>query len=302
MVEIFPQVMNFQQQLSDMVDQVNRALLDRLPERDEIPTRIHEAIRHSIAAGGKRLRPILTIASHSLHGNARDPMPAALAIECIHTYSLIHDDLPAMDNSDMRRGRLSCHKAFDEATAILAGDALQPMAFEILATAYGNESAVAVDLLRMLAETAGSRQLVGGQMQDLISEGKDPDERNLRYIHENKTAAMIRCALTMGFRLGKKGEEPNLMNLIAEAGLSLGLAFQAVDDLLDITATSEELGKDAAHDAECGKVTWVALLGQEKARELASKHTSDAIDKITEVGGDNTFLLELASQMLHRTS
>lgn len=294
--------MNFQQQLSDMVDQVNHALLDRLPGKDVNPTRIHEAIRHSAEAGGKRLRPVLTIAAHALHRSGRDPMPAALAIECIHTYSLIHDDLPAMDDSDMRRGRLTCHKAFDEATAILAGDALQPMAFEILATAYGEDSAVAVDLVHMLAETAGSRQLVGGQMQDLLSEGKDPDERNLRYIHENKTAAMIRCALTMGFRLGDRGEDPNLMNLIAEAGLSLGLAFQAVDDLLDVTSTSEELGKDAAHDAESGKVTWVALLGQEKARELAAKHTSDAIDKITEVGGDNRFLLELTSQMLDRRS
>ena len=294
--------MNFQQQLSDMVDQVNHALLDRLPGKDVNPTRIHEAIRHSAEAGGKRLRPVLTIAAHALHRNGRDPMPAALAIECIHTYSLIHDDLPAMDDSDMRRGRLTCHKAFDEATAILAGDALQPMAFEILATAYGEDSAVAVDLVHMLAETAGSRQLVGGQMQDLLSEGKDPDERNLRYIHENKTAAMIRCALTMGFRLGDRGEDPNLMNLIAEAGLSLGLAFQAVDDLLDVTSTSEELGKDAAHDVESGKVTWVALLGQEKARELAAKHTSDAIDKITEVGGENRFLLELTSQMLERTS
>ena len=300
MVEIFPQVMNFQQQLSDMVDQVNHALLDRLPEKDEIPTRIHEAIRHSTAAGGKRLRPILTIAAHALHGNARDPMPAALAIECIHTYSLIHDDLPAMDNSDMRRGRLSCHKAFDEATAILAGDALQPLAFEILATAYGNESSVAVDLLRMLAETAGSRQLVGGQMQDLISEGKDPDERNLRYIHENKTAAMIRCALTMGFRLGNKGEDPNLMKLIAEAGLSLGLAFQAVDDLLDVTGSSEELGKDAAHDSEQGKVTWVTLIGEERARDLASEHTENAKKEIEAVGGNHQFLLELTGFMLER--
>ena len=120
--------MNFQQQLSDMVDQVNHALLDRLPGKDVNPTRIHEAIRHSAEAGGKRLRPVLTIAAHALHRNGRDPMPAALAIECIHTYSLIHDDLPAMDDSDMRRGRITCHKAFDEATAILAGDALQPMA------------------------------------------------------------------------------------------------------------------------------------------------------------------------------
>jgi geranylgeranyl pyrophosphate synthase len=228
-------------------------------------------------------------------------MAAALAIECIHTYSLIHDDLPAMDDSDTRRGQPSCHKAFDEATAILAGDALQPMAFELLARGYQDMPEVAVDLVRMLAETAGSEQLVGGQMQDLLSEGEEPDAENLEYIHQNKTAAMIRASLQMGFRLGEKGEDSNLMNLMAEAGLSLGLAFQAVDDLLDVTRTSEELGKDAAHDAECGKVTWVGLLGEEKARELATQHTEDALGKLEEVGGDNAFLLELVRRMLERT-
>jgi geranylgeranyl pyrophosphate synthase len=247
------------------------------------------------------LRPVLLLAAHDLFPGNRNPMAAALAIECIHTYSLIHDDLPAMDDSDTRRGQPSCHKAFDEATAILAGDALQPMAFELLAKGYQDIPEVAVDLVRMLAETAGSEQLVGGQMQDLLSEGEEPDAENLGYIHQNKTAAMIRASLQMGFRLGEKGEDSNLMNLMAEAGLSLGLAFQAVDDLLDVTRTSEELGKDAAHDAECGKVTWVGLLGEEKARELATQHTEDALGKLEEVGGDNAFLLELVRRMLERT-
>jgi geranylgeranyl pyrophosphate synthase len=247
------------------------------------------------------LRPVLLLAAHDLFPGNRDPMAAALAIECIHTYSLIHDDLPAMDDSDTRRGQPSCHKAFDEVTAILAGDALQPMAFELLAKGYQDIPEVAVDLVRMLAETAGSEQLVGGQMQDLLSEGEEPDAENLGYIHQNKTAAMIRASLQMGFRLGEKGEDSNLMNIMAEAGLSLGLAFQAVDDLLDVTRTSEELGKDAAHDAECGKVTWVGLLGEEKARELATQHTEDALGKLEAVGGDNAFLLELVRRMLERT-
>jgi len=293
--------MNFEEQLSAKVEQVNRSLLEALPNREVKPARLHEAIRHSSEAGGKRLRPVLLLAAHDLFPGTGDPMAAALAIECIHTYSLIHDDLPAMDDSDTRRGQPSCHKAFDEATAILAGDALQPMAFELLAKGYHNSSEVAVDLVRMLAETAGSEQLVGGQMQDLLSEGEEPDADNLGYIHQNKTAAMIRASLQMGFRLGEKGGDLALMGLMAEAGLSLGLAFQAVDDLLDVTRTSEELGKDAAHDAESGKVTWVGLLGERKARELATKHTEDALGKLEEVGGDNAFLLELVKRMLDRT-
>ena len=293
--------MNFEEQLSAKVEQVNRSLLEALPNREVKPARLHEAIRHSSEAGGKRLRPVLLLAAHDLFPGTGDPMAAALAIECIHTYSLIHDDLPAMDDSDTRRGQPSCHKAFDEATAILAGDALQPMAFELLAKGYHNSPEVAVDLVRMLAETAGSEQLVGGQMQDLLSEGAEPDADNLGYIHQNKTAAMIRASLQMGFRLGEKGGDLALMGLMAEAGLSLGLAFQAVDDLLDVTRTSEELGKDAAHDAESGKVTWVGLLGERKARELATKHTEDALGKLEEVGGDNAFLLELVKRMLDRT-
>ena len=294
--------MNFEEQLSEKVGQINQALLDALPATDVKPSRLHEAIRHSSEAGGKRLRPVLLIAAHDLFSNNRDPMPAALAIECIHTYSLIHDDLPAMDDSDTRRGRPACHKAFDEATAILAGDALQPMAFEMLSNGYANHPEIALDLVRLLAETAGSQQLVGGQMQDLLSEGVEPDENNLRYIHENKTAAMIRASLQMGFRLGEKGQDEGLMRLVQESGNSLGLAFQAVDDLLDVTRTSEELGKDAAHDAESGKVTWVNLLGKEKALKLAVQHTEDAIGKLNQVGGNNSFLLELVRRMLERTN
>ena len=207
-----------------------------------------------------------------------------------------------MDDSDIRRGQPSSHKHFDEATAILAGDALQPMAFEILAKGYAEDPKLAVDLVRMLAETAGSQMLVGGQMQDLLSEGMEPDEGNLQYIHANKTAAMIRAALQMGFRLGNRGGDDELLHAMGEAGLSLGMAFQAVDDLLDVTGTSEQLGKDAAHDADSGKVTWVGLLGEKKARELAAKHTEDAIEEIKRVGGENAFLLELVKRMLDRTN
>lgn len=250
--------------------------------------------------GGKRLRPILVLAAHELFPGSRDPIPAALAIECIHTYSLIHDDLPAMDDSNLRRGQPSCHKAFDEATAILAGDAFQPLAFEILSKGYVGEPDLALELTAILAKTAGSEQLVGGQMQDLISEGKEPDEETLSYIHANKTAAMIRASLHMGFLLGTKGGDDSKVDLVSQAGLSLGLAFQAIDDLLDVTRSTKELGKDASHDQDSGKITWVTLKGIEEARQLAENHTEFARQSIVKAGGNNEFLLQLIDYMLTR--
>ena len=292
--------MNFSEKLKTWQDQVNQALNQALPGSEVPPARLHQAIRHSVDAGGKRLRPILVLAAEDLFRGENDPMPAALAIELIHTYSLIHDDLPAMDDSDLRRGKPSCHIAFDEATAILAGDALQPMAFEWLARGYASVPTLFADLSLILAETAGSRQLVGGQMQDLLSEGKEPDEENLSYIHENKTAAMIRASLEMGFRIGAMGEDEAKTARIREAGLSLGLAFQAVDDLLDVTGSTVELGKDAHHDLEHGKVTWVSLKGEEGARQLAREHTERAREGLSELGGESGFLLELTTFMLER--
>ena len=292
--------MNFSEKLKSWQGQVNQALDQALPGSEVPPARLHQAIRHSVDAGGKRLRPILVLAAEDLFRGENDPMPAALAIELIHTYSLIHDDLPAMDDSDLRRGKPSCHIAFDEATAILAGDALQPMAFEWLAWGYASVPTLFADLSLILAETAGSRHLVGGQMQDLLSEGKEPDEENLSYIHENKTAAMIRASLEMGFRIGAMGEDEAKTARIREAGLSLGLAFQAVDDLLDLTGSTEELGKDAHHDLEQGKVTWVSLKGEEGARQLAREHTERAREGLRELGGESGFLLELTTFMLER--
>ena len=292
--------MNFKEKLIAWQAKVNQSLEECLPAAREHPARLHEAIRYSMHAGGKRLRPILVLAAHELYPGERDPMAAAMAMECIHTYSLIHDDLPAMDDSDLRRGKPSCHIAFDEATAILAGDALQPMAFEWLARGYASVPKLFADLTLILAETAGSQQLVGGQMQDLLSEGKEPDEKNLSYIHANKTAAMIRASLEVGFRIGAMGEDEAKTARIREAGLSLGLAFQAVDDLLDVTGSTEELGKDAHHDLEQGKVTWVTLKGEDGARALAREHTERAREGLRELGGESGFLLELTTFMLER--
>ena len=257
-------------------------------------------MHHSMNAGGKRLRPILALAAHEMFPSQLDPVPAAIALECIHTYSLIHDDLPAMDDSDLRRGVPSCHKAFDEATAILAGDAFQPLAFEILAQYYRDDPQLGIDLISMLSQTAGSQKLVGGQMQDLLSEGNEPDEGNLSYIHSNKTAAMIEVSLQMGFRIGSEGENSEKLAQIGKVGRSLGLAFQAVDDLLDVTQTTTQLGKDARHDGESGKITWVSLKGESEARRLAAQHTEDARQSLLLIGGNSVFLSELMNYMLNR--
>lgn len=257
-------------------------------------------MHHSMNAGGKRLRPILALAAHEMFPSQLDPVPAAIALECIHTYSLIHDDLPAMDDSDLRRGVPSCHKAFDEATAILAGDAFQPLAFEILAQYYRDDPQLGIDLISMLSQTAGSQKLVGGQMQDLLSEGNEPDEGNLSYIHSNKTAAMIGVSLQMGFRIGSEGENSEKLAQIGKVGRSLGLAFQAVDDLLDVTQTTTQLGKDARQDGENGKITWVSLKGESEARRLAAQHTEDARQSLLLIGGNSVFLSELMNYMLNR--
>lgn len=292
--------MNFSKKLKTWQELINHRLDQTLPAAHVQPEQLHLAIRHSMSAGGKRLRPILVMAAHEIFPSNLDPVPAALAIECIHTYSLIHDDLPAMDDSDLRRGKPSCHKAFDEATAILAGDALQPLAFEILSSFYSNEPELALDLIQILAQTSGSEKLVGGQMQDLLAEGSTPNEKTLSYIHTNKTAAMIEASLKMGFRLGDQGGDVDKISLIAQVGNSLGLAFQAVDDLLDITQTSDQLGKDAHHDNQSGKVTWISLKGEEEARRLAQEHSDNALESLISIGGESGFLSELIGYMLER--
>lgn len=292
--------MNFIKKLKNWQELINNRLDQALPPAHVQPKQLHHAIRHSMSAGGKRLRPILVMAAHEIFPGDLDPMPAALAIECIHTYSLIHDDLPAMDNSDLRRGKPSCHKAFDEATAILAGDALQPLAFEILSSFYFDDPELALDLIQILARTSGSTKLVGGQMQDLLAEGSTPDEEILSYIHTNKTAAMIEASLQMGFRIGGKGRDMEKISLIGKVGNSLGLAFQAVDDLLDITQTSDQLGKDAHHDNQSGKVTWISLKGEDEARRLAREHSDNALESLTSIGGESGFLSELIDYMLNR--
>ena len=256
---------------------VDDALEELMPREGSRPSDLVSAMRYSLFAGGKRIRPILVLAAAEAGGgNARDAMFAACAVEMVHTYSLIHDDLPAMDDDDYRRGIPTCHRKYGEATAILAGDALLTLAFDVLS---GSESSsidpkVRIRMIHELARAAGWNGMVGGQQVDVASEGAEPDLPTLQYIHTHKTGAMIRCSVLLGGFAA--GADDALINSLRTYGEKIGLAFQVVDDILDITSTTEELGKDQGSDASRGKMTYPALFGLEEARERAAELVHEA--------------------------
>lgn len=256
------------------------AALDRyLPGARVKPTTLHKAMRYSVFAGGKRLRPALCLAAaEACGGNRAQAMPLACALECVHTYSLIHDDLPAMDNDDLRRGKPTCHKVFGEATAILAGDALLTVAFEIAAQCRGWRRYGHKDVFIELAQAAGSKQLVGGQIADLEGEGKAVTEAQLRYIHERKTSALLCCATRLGGMAANCNRTQ--LNALSDFGYYVGLAFQVIDDILDVTQSSEQLGKTAGKDAAVGKATYPAVVGLEKSRRVAKNVTGRAFSAL----------------------
>lgn len=291
--------MDFPAELKRHLARVERGLDLHVPRGDTRPARLHSAMRYSLEAGGKRLRPVLVLAAAELLGRSDDAaLPAAVAIECVHTYSLIHDDLPCMDNDDLRRGRPTAHKAFDEATALLAGDALLTHAFAVLGVNYAGE--LARDLVRELADAAGSRRLIGGQMEDLLAEKKsDATTDELEFIHLNKTAAMIEAALVMGGRVG--GAMEGDLAALRTAGRHLGLAFQIIDDVLDATADSAALGKTAGKDAKADKTTYVKLHGLAASRRFATEHTVRARTALSSFATTNHFLIALIDSMASRT-
>lgn len=294
--------MDFPAELKRQVARVERGLDLHVPPAATRPARLHTAMRYSLEAGGKRLRPVLVLAAAELFGSTDDTaLPAAVALECVHTYSLIHDDLPCMDNDDLRRGRPTAHKAFDEATALLAGDALLTHAFALLATAYAPQPALAHALVRELADAAGSRRLIGGQMEDLLAEKKaDATAAELEFIHLNKTAAMIEAALVMGGLAARAPE--SALDTLRRAGRHLGLAFQIVDDVLDATADTATLGKTAGKDARAGKATYVKLHGLEASRRFAAEHSAAARDAILSLAPSAAFLPGLIDSMSARRS
>ncbi|MFI5356576.1 MAG: polyprenyl synthetase family protein [Opitutales bacterium] len=292
--------MDFAAELSRQVARIERGLATLLPPGNERPARLHGAMRYAIEGGGKRLRPVLLLAAAELLGASDDSaLPAAVALECVHTYSLVHDDLPCMDNDDLRRGRATTHRAFDEATALLAGDALLTQAFVILTTAYAGQPALAHALCRELAAAAGSHRLIGGQMEDLLAEKKrDATAADLEFIHLNKTAAMIEASLVMGGLVGAAAEAP--LATLRRAGRHLGLTFQIVDDILDATADTVTLGKTAGKDAKADKTTYVKLHGLEAARRIARDHTEQAVAALAELPGDPAFLIALTRGLATR--
>lgn len=267
--------------------------------RGDCPPRLAEAMHYSVRAGGKRLRPILTLlASEACGAGPGAALPAACALELIHTYSLIHDDLPAMDDDDLRRGLPTCHRAFDEATAILAGDALLTLAFEIISQ-HTEPPAVALACIRVLAEAAGPMGMVGGQMADLLAEARsDATVAALEAIHRRKTGALLRAAPRMG-GLVAGASEAELAALDAY-GRDVGLAFQIVDDLLDVEGDEVKLGKRVQKDSNHGKWTYPALLGTSASRERARQLASDAVAALEPFGDRACLLRALAWKLIER--
>jgi geranylgeranyl diphosphate synthase type II len=278
---------------------IDVALDQCIPSAETRPVSLHKAMRHSVFAGGKRLRPILTLAAaEACGGTIEKAMPSACAVECLHTYSLIHDDLPCMDDDDMRRGVPTCHIVFGEAIALLAGDALQALAFELTAQTPATSRHTAASLVSELARTAGSLHLVGGQVADLEGEQKKLPLDDLRFVHEGKTAAL----LTTSIKLGAMSADatPEQLQALHDFGMATGLAFQIIDDILDVTQTSEKLGKSAGKDVASEKSTYPALLGLDASRAEAHRLTTAAHDALAIFGEKGTRLRELADYLLNR--
>ena len=278
---------------------IDRALDRYLPKENVKPVTIHKAMRYSLFAGGKRLRPILCLAAAEACGGKIDnALPLACALECIHTYSLVHDDLPSMDNDDFRRGRPTCHKVFGEGIAVLAGDALLTIAFEIVSRAKLSARYNMSILLCEIAVAAGSRKLIAGQVADLEGEGRKIDMAGLRYIHENKTAAILTTSVRLGAM--SAGANPKQLNAITKFGRALGLAFQIIDDVLDVTQTSEKLGKSAGKDIAAKKATYPAIIGLEKSRLEAKRLTRRAHNALSIFNEKAEALHALANYLLER--
>jgi geranylgeranyl diphosphate synthase type II len=276
------------------------AALDRLmPGENAQPPSIHRAMRYSVQAGGKRVRPILCLESARIFAaDVISVLPVACALEFIHTYSLIHDDLPALDNDDLRRGKPTCHKKFGEATAILAGDALLTLAFETLANA-SIDPARRVAILSHVAASAGTvNGMVGGQVADLEAEGRAIQAADLEYIHRSKTAALIRASVVAGAIAG--GAEDEDVARLKRFGEAIGWAFQVVDDILDVEESSAALGKTAGKDAAQQKATYPSLYGLEKSREFAKQLEARAMAEIEPYGARAARLRELAELIVHR--
>lgn len=278
---------------------VDRALHDLLPPANTKPATIHKAMRYSIFAGGKRLRPTLCLAAaEACGGSVEAAMPLACAVECIHTYSLIHDDLPAMDNDDLRRGKPTNHKVFGEGIAILAGDSLLAEAFAMAARCRGWPRYSHQTIIGELAEASGSRQLIAGQVADLEGEGRKLSAAQLKFIHERKTSALLCCSVRLGGM--SANATAGQLRALTGFGYNVGLAFQIIDDILDVTQTSEQLGKTAGKDVAAEKATYPSIVGLEKSRAIAEQLTDRAFRALDFFKGKAVALSALAQYLLQR--
>lgn len=294
--------MDINEYLSASKKLVDERLNKLLPPESEIPPVIHKAMRHSVFAGGKRVRPILVLASgESLAGDRDVLLSLGAGIEMMHTYSLIHDDLPALDNDDLRRGIPTCHKVFGEALAILAGDALMTCCYQVLADLRGLPDSTRTEIIREVAGATGTiNGMIGGQVADLESEGKEITARVLEYIHRSKTGALLRACVRCGaMAAGANREE---MGSLTEFGSKIGLVFQIVDDILDVTSSSEVLGKTAGKDQKAKKATYPALYGIDASREKALELVSSALHDIRDFGAKAESLRGIARFMVNRTA
>lgn len=295
--------MDLKAYLKEKISIVDSALERYLPKEDERPQSLHKAMRYSVFAGGKRVRPVLMLAAcEAAGGDIEKAMPAACAMEMIHTYSLIHDDLPAMDDDDFRRGRPTNHKVFGEAIAILAGDGLLTEAFKLMADprfAAGVDPATRISVINEIATCAGSYGMVGGQVVDMESEGKgDIDLPTVQYIHTHKTGALIKASVVAGALLG--GADSKQLAAIRRYGEAAGLAFQIADDILDIEGTTEELGKDAGSDEARGKATYPAVMGLAAAKQEGKAMMDEAMTALAIFDKSADPLREIARYIVER--
>jgi len=285
--------------LKTVVSHVDTALDDYLPFPGEAPGAIHEAMRYTIFAGGKRLRPVLCMAAaEACGGTEASAIKAACAVELMHTYSLVHDDLPCMDDDDLRRGRPTCHKVYGEGMAVLCGDALLTESFALLAKSEPSEGYTVGEMISELAVAGGSRKLIGGQVLDLEGEGQQLSKEQLLAIHEAKTGALLVSALRLGGMTANASAKQ--LSALSDFGYSLGLAFQVIDDILDVTQTTKSLGKTAGKDVAANKSTYPSVWGLEESKKEAERLTRDALNALEIFGERGARLREIAEWMLAR--
>lgn len=292
--------MNFKSEMNEKKLFIDSELDRFIPAESEYPQIIFKAMRYSVFAGGKRVRPVIMLAACEMFGgDIKKASPFACAMEMIHTYSLIHDDLPAIDNDNFRRGRLTSHKAFGENIAILAGDALLSHAFEVMAKAVAdNPEPALAKAMYTVANGAGVNGMLTGQVVDVISDGKKLDKETLDFIHINKTAAMIQASFKAGAYIGGGSEKD--AEKLSMAGCKIGMAFQIQDDILDVIGSFDEIGKPVFSDEKNQKTTYVTLIGLEQSKEKVKKLSEEAIDILSDYGDKAEFLIELTKELVNR--